>query len=240
MDGMYYSKYRTGKLTEQADVCVFLRHRQFAIDDQYANPMTIRLLLTYEALAAIQEEVKKYAEFIAEAKAVRGNPPPVYDPSRLMVSGVPNFVAPQGSRIPEYPMIHIYTALNSFYSNGGACLDRLGLELNKLYQLGVTKPDFGKLYGPKGPKKSSSVLKILQTPDAQTAHVFMQYRNRQMHDGLIRVDFGGGKLHFPVLLADGTSSNTYQEPDQLCTTQFETIENLIDTAYEVIWADLLN
>jgi hypothetical protein len=163
-------------------------------------------------------------------------------PNNITTSGVLTFVPPQGSKVPEFHMINVYRHLYSFYSNGGSCLDRLGVELVMLYKLPAgTKPDFGCLYGKGGPTsvlRSPSMKTLFNSPNAAICHEFMQYRHRHIHDGLVRIYTGGGQMYLPEMLSDGKLGSSYVNMEQTCKAQFAAVESFIDEAYRTVWADL--
>jgi len=106
-------------------------------------------------------------------------------------------------------MVHV--ALYEFFTNLGSILDRLACEISMLYRLGIPKDkiDWGKL------AKGTNLTKLEEKDRYLSASLevyvgkfktAVRYRNRIVHDGMIKIE-----TH---IRSQGLSVNLAQDPDK--------------------------
>ena len=251
---MFYQRYRPGRLEAQPDLSRTLRRTPYAIDFDDLSPMTMSLLATYDALEDIKQEVERIQQFVSQA--ARSQPPQsssgifpgIMDSTTPSVSGSGASVLISGAfrdrdpgSAPRVELVHLYKALHSFYSNGGTSLDRLGWELNRVYDLGLSPlhVDFRSVCKKKGLDKSNPTLhELLSSEKAEMAKRFMRFRNRELHDGVIRIDRREAIVFFPDdFNKKGKPTGSRSELAGLCQQQFYAVEALVSDTYQMMWND---
>lgn len=247
---MFYEKYYPGKLISQTTLCRALRrHRAYAIDFDQANPMTIRLLFTHAALDGIGEVTRRVDHF---ARQVRLNNPPMTSGINLNLwlstspplsgSGASVLHDPNAEEKLKVRLIDLHKHLYSFYTNGGSCLDRLGWEVNRVYELGLSDRavGFGAVKNKVLKNKSQwpHLYQLFSDPKYKDRiEDFKDYRNRMVHDGIVPLD-----VRDRVYLPDGFDEQHQptvfsREPVGLCQQHFAAIEGLVDATYQVMWEE---
>lgn len=242
---MFYEKYANGRITVQKAICRSLRQTDFAIDYDDLNPMTIRLVSFSLSLQSIKDFVDK-----TRGQGKRW----IFDTNTTAVgtstSGALFLIYSQHNlfgqkKLKELAAFPVYEALHSFYSNGGSCLDRLSVELDRVYRLEAKQPDFRKLSQPVHrayPKKLKNgecpqIVELMETKEALQANTFMDYRNREIHDGVIRLEHRSDGHYLPDDPNDINSATYTSELLSVCQSHFSAIETLVDMAYRMMWRD---
>lgn len=252
---MYYPDYRKSRLTAQSSICESLRGTQYRLDSNSVNPMTVRLLLTLDALTEIEKCVEEYRTLFNRLN----HPSNIGSGTQFLdmltadtsSSGTFSLVPPNyiKSPIPPFEMIYTYKYLHAFYANGGSSLDRLTYELNQLYALRISPNalTYASLYTRHSPKSKNykkpleyrpRIEQLLSGQNAIDAYRFTKYRNRQMHDGIIEVECIGPDMYLPLYKFETDAQQGRNKLLNLCQDQFSAIEMLIDEAYQMVSNEL--
>lgn len=260
----YYDYYEPGKFPHQQQLCDAVRWTKYNFEGQkrkspnvlsaiLGNPLTIRLLALNEALKhfdnvkTIDKKIKelsreqfdknKFSSMFSTWKA---------ESSSLNTKGAPiEIIEIAGERL-ELKYIDIQLALYEFFTGFGSILDRLAHEIDKFYELNIPRYNlgWGKLTSTSNLSKLSSTNKTLADLIKQYQgkfHTATRYRNRLIHDGIIRleVDYGSFK---------GLIINLAQDPDDdtspfdenaisFCEQKKEEVLTLLDESYRLMLQD---
>lgn len=179
MDKKYFEDYHQSKLQNQKRLCEVLKKTKYNIEPDDTNPMTIRLLVTYDNLHKIKELASQWRS-IASKLIVCNN----YSDK---VSGAPNIEAiifPGNTK--KFPLICVHKALFGFFSNINSAMDRLAYEIGKLYEIKNKNIDWNYFFG-KTPECSIPLLKdIVNSRDKTKINWVIGCRNRLLHDGILK------------------------------------------------------
>lgn len=228
-----------------------------------ANPLTIRLLALREAVDRLQSNVTPINEAImkqAEKKFSKGK---MFEMGGTLITQQSDSIKTGGAPVEvikisgkrtaiewRYDITHL--ALYEFFTNFGSVLDRLAYETDLLYGLQAKKVDWPKLVDTtKG--KDNKYWKNLNSKDTKLAKFIkhykpklktaLDYRNRLVHDGIIKItaDIGllanKGKAGLSVKLPrDPNDNNSPMDVDALefCRKAKEDVLKLLDKSYELI------
>ena len=77
----------------------------------------------------------------------------------------------------------------------------------------------------------------METEEALQANTFMDYRNREIHDGVIRLEHRANGHYLPDDPNDLGSATYTSELLSVCQSHFSAIETLVDMAYRMMWRD---
>lgn len=238
---LHYIDTHEGKLEAQPKICRFLKeyHSEHRIDFDTINPMTVRLVSFERALDTLRSEITTYNPIewgYFDSKLFK---PSGFNTTTSFES--PGSVSKEHtSRLPilqpkRKSTFEVYEALHSFFSNGGSCLERLALEINKLCDLNIPETSIGFSYlKDYHPLKNMwpDLYSIMQDDKAKE---FMKYRNREIHDGAIILKHENTRFLLPDNPLDKDRSIYSKELGSTCQEYFTAIESLIDDAYEQIW-----
>ncbi len=235
---MFYS----GKLKNQEVLCSELRrYPAFAIDSDHENPMSIRLIATHDALNDIGKAVRQ-ANHFAEQMGLQA-PPLSTDASwfnklhkTTPLSGagfkMPQFREPNAGKKLKAHLAELNKHLYSFYVNGGACLDRLGWELNRVYGLGRAVG-----FGTIDKQKDQRPNQLFDSQNYTDAVNFMAYQRCIVRDRVMPLEVRD-QVYLPDGFDEGCRPTGFnQKPVGLCKRQFAAIESLIDLAYRMMWEE---
>lgn len=223
MDGSYFEYYHPGKFQNQEVLCQILRNypSQYQLETSDANPMTIRLLVAHDNLVQIKQ--------ITNMQLLSN-----FNPlGHVFVSGAPQhecIILPSQERQP-LNMVDIHKALFGFFSNLGAALDRVALEIGILYNL-VSEPrvrykiDWNYLFGSKPKEKINLLAYCANIP---TIHWAVECRNRLIHDGVIRFTICNGSIYLPDDPKQQAASS--KPADNVCEDAYWKAVEIIDAIY---------
>ncbi len=227
----------------------------YKLTGQVANPLTIRLLALREALAKLETNVNPIKDAIrqySEKKFSRGKMFGMggkleTQDSSIVTGGAPvEVIKIQGKRKPiEWHCDTAHLALYEFFTNFGSILDRLTYEVNMLYDLGIPKKvrywskltDKTYLEKLKNEKKDEALADLLKEYRSNFKGA-IRYRNRMVHDGVIRVDLKSPILRgFNVMLAqdpNNDKSDMNVNAIQFCGKVKSDVLSLLDGSYKHI------
>jgi hypothetical protein len=217
-----------------------------------ANPLTIRLLALRKALKQLKSRInttrakikKQVEEQFAKHKSFGMQGTFKAEGSPADTLGAPIQTIQIGENKPfdfQHAMVHL--ALYEFFTNLGSILDRLALEINMLYELGIPKDkiDWGKLANKEanltkleGKDKNLSASLRDYIEKFKTA---VRYRNRIVHDGMIKVEIDISIMGLSVNLAqdpDNETSPMNKDAVSFCEETKADILKLLDGSYELI------
>ena len=217
-----------------------------------ANPLTIRLLALRKALKQLKSMINTTRAKIKKQKdeeydkhnccVMQGTFKAEGSPADTL--GAPIQTIKIGENKPfdfQHAMVHL--ALYEFFTNLGSILDRLALEINMLYELGIPKDkiDWGKLANKEanltkleGKDKNLSASLRDYIEKFKTA---VRYRNRIVHDGMIKVEIDISIMGLSVNLAqdpDNETSPMNKDAVSFCEETKADILKLLDGSYELI------
>ncbi len=257
----YYEFHEKGAFSHQQQLCDAVRWTEYNLEGQklksanvlsaiQGNPLTIRLLALNEALKhfenakTIDEKIKGIARAQFEKNkffAMSGTW--IAENSSLNTKGAPIEIIDIAGERFEYRHIDIHLMLYEFFTNLGSILDRLAHEINMLYNLGIPQKEryWGTLI------KDKPYLEKLRVKDGGLADLLKdyagrfqaatRYRNRMVHDGIIKVESD--------ISVSGLRVNLTQDPDNeaspmnvdavsFCEETRVDVLKLLDRSYELI------
>jgi len=185
---------------------------------QVANPLTIRLIGLRIALNQLRNKVNQINRTIRKQKVKQFNKGEMFEikgqfltaSSSVQTSGAPvdEFEISGEEKPLKFYHVKAHFSLYQFFSNLGSAMDRLAYEIDLLYQLNIPKVDWPKLVDTR-PQKDK-YWKMLNNKDPMLARFIrnspskleqaLSYRNRLIHDGIIRVE-----VHIGLLVNKGIS-----------------------------------
>ena len=218
----------------------------------WGNPLTIRLLALDEALKHF-DNFKKTEEKIKELsreKFINKQPFMIShkweaDDSPLNTMGAPIDKIEGLGEDFELRYIDIHLALYEFLTNFGSIIDRLTYEINMLYNLGIRRQD---RYWKTLVNAEKNYLSILKGKDKDLAdllayyvpkfEIASSYRNRMVHDGIIKVEVDSSIASKAIVLLaeDPNDNNSPMNRDAIkfCMQVKNDILKLLDGSYELI------
>jgi hypothetical protein len=277
----YYDYYEKGAFTHQQDLCKAVawtdcnlegqrvvpttswqqlpngtgkQYQTISLTGEPANPLTIRLLATQEAINKLETTVNTIKEAIEKQSQKEFSKGKIFgmdvkfgaQGSFIETGGAPVLtIKIQGKREPlpfRYDIAHL--SLYEFFTNFGSALERLTYEIDRLYSLtiplirrywgtltNVKHKHLAKLAG-----KNNSLADLLKSY-AGKFEMATRYRNRMVHDGVIRVGADFSLLKSSVMLAE--DPNDDESPMNVDAIEFckDTKSNLIrllDKSYEIM------
>lgn len=216
-----------------------------------ANPLTIRLLALRKALKQLESSInttrgkikKQVEEQFAKHKSFGMQGTFEAQGSSADTLGAPILEIEIGENKPfkfQHAMVHL--ALYEFFTNFGSILDRLAYEINMLYNLQIPKVkiDWGQLtketnltkIGDKDKELAASLGNYMGKLKTAT-----RFRNRIVHDGMIKVDIDISIMGLSVNLAqdpDNETSPMNKDAVSFCEETKADILKLLDGSYELI------
>lgn len=220
-----------------------------------ANPLTIRLFALREALNLLEASIKPINDAFDEQwnrlsketlKCLKwGGKLITQESNSVETHGAPvEIITINGQSKPlewRYDTAHL--ALYEFFTNLGSVTDRLAYEINMLYGLNIPKVDWPKLVDLKSRYKHSAMLNNKDSTLAgyikNSAPKFtkaLAYRNRLVHDGIIRFATRYVEGLTVLLAQDPNNNQSTMDVDALdfCQqTKSETLE-LLNKSYEIM------
>ncbi|NQT04955.1 MAG: hypothetical protein HQ577_02990 [Dehalococcoidia bacterium] len=189
-----------------------------SLTGETANPLTLRLLAFREALSQLEVNVNPIKEAIKIQSEKKFNKGKIFEvsgtyhaqDSYLKTGGAPiELIEISGKRKPiAFHYDCAYLALYSFFTNLGSVLDRLTYEIDMLYSLKITRSE---RYWSTLIKDTKPYLGKLKVKDGNLADLLVdyagkfssaiRYRNRMVHDGVIRLSLSSPYLKFDLMLA---------------------------------------
>ena len=216
-----------------------------------ANPLTIRLLAFSKALQQLEnsinptrEKIKKQVDEEFDKHKSFG----MKGTFKAQSSSANNLGAPIetieiGENEPfDFHHAIVHLALYEFFTNLGSILDRLALEINMLYNLQIPKVkiDWGQL-------TQETNLTELEGKDENLSALLrnyqkkfykaVRYRNRIVHDGMIKVEIDISITGLNVNLAqdpDNEKSPMNEDAVSFCEETKADILKFLDGSYELI------
>ncbi len=227
----YFEDYFQGKLQNQRLLSKQLsKEVGYSIDTDDANPMTIRLLVTYDNLEMVKSLASQWksivhSEFILSENDSRGP----------MVSGALSyevFAQPGNHKNTTFNLIDVHKALFGFFSNLSSAMDRLAYEIYNFYekkdQRQRNSVDWGYYFG-KDPKESIPLLEqIVNSHNKAKIKWIIDCRNRLIHDGILRFELKSS-ICLPRYPSDLNSKWLPMETE--CDKAFWEIVDTIDAIY---------
>lgn len=255
----YYDYYENGTFPHQQKLCDAVRWTKYNLEGQKlksptvlsainANPLTIRLLALDEALKhfnnakTIDKKIKELAreQFDKNKFFLMGGTWNA-ESSSLNTMGAPiEIIEIAGERL-EFKHIDIHLALYEFFTNFGSILDRLTYEIDMLYNLEICKKKkywgtLTKTYLAKLGKKDKDLADLLKDY-AGKFEIATRYRNRMVHDGVIRVNSDFTRLSFCIMLAQDPNDDESPmnvDPIGFCEEAKVDVLKLLEGSYELM------
>jgi hypothetical protein len=277
----YYDYYEKGAFPHQQDLCKAVAwtdcnlegqrvvptimwqplpngtERQYqttSLTGETANPLTIRLHATQEAINKLETAVNTIKEAIAKQSQKQFGKGKMFgmgvqfeaQDSLTETGGAPVLIIKiQGKKKPfkfHYDIAHL--SLYEFFTNFGSVLERLTYEIDRLYSL--TIPPKNRYWGTLTNAKSKYLTKLaaknnsladLLKSHAGELKTATQYRNRMVHDGVIRIspDFSLPKCD--VMLAedpDNDESPMNVNATEFCKNTKSNLLKLLDKSYDLM------
>lgn len=228
------------------------KNQTIKLTGEAANPLTIRLLALREALNKLETNVnpikaaiKQYSEkkFSKGKMFGMGGKLEIQD-SSIETGGAPVVVIKiQGKIKPiEWHSDTAHLALYEFFTNFGSVLDRLTYEIDLLYTLGIPRStrywkaltDSKRLNLAKLEGKDKDLADLLKDYTKKFEKAIL-YRNRMVHDGVIRVSLNLPILEFNVMLAQdpgNDESDMNVNAIQFCDKVKSDVLSLLDGSYK--------
>jgi len=229
-----------------------------ALTGEQANPLTIRLLGIRQPLNKLNRKVKQINNAIEKQARKQFNKGEIFEMKGEFItqggldktSGAPidRFTISEDGKTYEFRHIMAHVALYEFLTNWVSILDRLAYEINMLYDLRIDK---FKLYWGNLTKElnltnlegKDKALTDLFKDYVKKLHKASRYRNRLVHDGIIRVSVDVG---FAVHKGTkGLSIKLAQDPDNInspmdvdaiefCKKSKNDVLELLDRSYKLM------
>lgn len=236
----YYEYYEPGAFPHQRELCEKIARTKCNLEGQRpinhdrltgerANPLTIRLYNIQDKLKELEKIVEDASSRISryvEAKFNRGEIAGIHH-SLVTSSSTGTFTAGAPTEKIELDGVEEALEINTFkphvllyelFTNFGSVLDRLAFEINLLYNLRVHNVNWSKLVDIR--PSNDKYFKALRNKDAQLADLIVSfssklkktigYRNRLVHDGIIRVYADINFTGLNLMLAEDPNDNQSQ------------------------------
>jgi hypothetical protein len=263
----YYDYHEPGTFPHQQELCKAVEWTRCNLEgrrlvspthltDIPANPLTIRLLALRGAIIQLEsnanpinEAIKKQADraFSKGKMFGIGGTLVTQQSGSIKTSGAPiEVIRISGKRKPiEWSYYITHLALYEFFSNLSSVTDRLAFEIDLLYKLNIRKVDWPKLTD-MSPSKDKH-WKSLNNKDSNLARFInnyapkfvkaLAYRNRLVHDGIIRLEANFSVSGLSIYLAQNPDDvNAIMDVDALifCKHTKEDILRLLDRSYDLM------
>ena len=257
----YYDSHEKGAFPHQQQLCDAVKWTKCNLEGQelksqtvlssiQGNPLTIMLLALDEALKhfnnakKIAKNIKKLArEQFAKKESVAMSDTWHAEDSSLNTKGAPIEVIKFAGERFELKHIDIQLALYEFLTSFGSILDRLTYEIDRLYNLEIpqnirywskltNESNLAKLI-----KKDVELARLLE----EYLRIFKmatRYRNRMVHDGIIRDEADISVFKFSVMLAENPNDNNSSmnvDAIEFCTKSKADILKLLDESYSIMF-----
>ncbi len=261
----YYESHEKGAFTHQQQLCnavewikgCNVEGRQLIspthLTAPIANPLTIRLLALSKALQQLENSINPIRDKIKKQVDEEFNKHKFFgmkgtfkaQGSTANTLGAPVETIEIGENEPinfQHAMVHL--ALYEFFTNFGSILDRLAYEINMLYkdnlQIPAVKIDWGELTKKTNLSKlkgNDKNLSALLRDYKDKFYKAVRYRNRIVHDGMIKVEIDIGIQGLSVNLAqdpDNETSPMNKDAVSFCEETKADILKLLDGSYELM------
>ena len=190
-----------------------------------ANPLTIRLFGVRNKLGQLERIVNEVKSKIKEQEKAQFSAGRPFGIKGTYITSSSTSVETGGAPVErleisdvketiEFRHIEVHSLLYELFISFGSILDRLAYEINLLYNLDIQKVDWPKLIG--SPDKAKN-LDLLGGKDERLANFVsraapkfekaLSYRNRLVHDGIIRIDTDISLQGLSVILAEDPNNN---------------------------------
>ncbi|MFC2017321.1 hypothetical protein ACFLUD_02775 [Chloroflexota bacterium] len=261
----YYDYYEKGAFSHQQQLCDAVRWSKYNLEGQKlksptvlsainANPLTIRLLALDEALKhfnnakTIDKKIKELAreQFDKNKFFLMGGTWNA-ESSSLNTRGAPiEIIEIAGERL-EFKHIDIHLALYEFFTNFGSVVDRLAYEIDKFYELNISRYylDWGKLTSKPELDKLSRKNEVLAKLLSEYRNKFYnatRYRNRLTHDGIIHFEVECRHTGVFIGLGENPDDESAFNVDAIrfCEDKKEEVLTLLDESYKLMLQDYEN
>lgn len=259
----YYASHKKKTFPHQQQLCDAVRWTTCNLEGQelkppdtlsaiQGNPLTIRLLALDESLKHFNnaKKIEKRIKQLAREQLDKAEPFLMHgtwqaESSSLNTKGAPIEIIDIGGEHFELKHIDIQLALYEFFTNYGSIIDRLTFEINMLYSLGIP-PKYvywGTLTNVKGKycdilKGKNAELATLLAKFTDKFEMASKYRNRMVHDGIIKVEVDSSIVSKAIVLLaeDPNDNNSPMNEDAIkfCMQVKNYILKLLDGSYELM------
>lgn len=260
----YYASHKKGAFPQQQQLCNAVQWTKCNLEGQelkspthlsaiQGNPLTIRLLALDESLKHFNnvKRIEKKVEKISREQldnnrffAMSGTWEA--ESSSLNTMGAPiEVIEIIGERF-ELKHIDIQLALYEFFTNYGSIIDRLTYEIDMLYNLAI--PQQKRYWGTLVNIKNNYLYKLMGKDKdlsdllayyAAKFEIASRYRNRLVHDGIIKaeVDIRFLSKAIVLLAQDPNDNNSPMKVDAIKFCENTRIEllNLLEKSYEIMF-----
>ena len=260
----YYASHKKRAFLYQQQLCDAVRWTKYNLEGQkqispnslsaiQGNPLTIRLLALDEALKHFAK-IKKIEKKIKELARVQFGKGKIFlmkgtwhaESSPLNTNGAPIETIDIAGEHLELKHIDVQLALYEFFTNFGSAIDRLTFEIDMLYNLEI--PQLNRYWGTlTNPKKD--YLSTLKEKDKDLADLLAnyattfgkapKYRNRMVHDGIIKVEVDMSIVSKAIVLLaeDPDDDNSPMNVDaiELCEKTRIELLNLLEESYQLMF-----
>ena len=256
----YYSHHKPGEFVHQQELCDLVRWTKCNLEGQVlknqntlsaiqGNPLTIRLLALDEALQHFEQirEIEKQVEKSSREQFNKGQmftmsgrweaEGSIYD-----TQGAPVEVIEIRGRSFELHHVDIQLALYEYFTNIGSILDRLTFEVNMLFSLGIP---IRNISWTTLTNTKTGYIGILQNKNVNIAGLISRfatiifpvivYRNRLVHDGIIKFETNISVMNFGAYLPEDPrypDRNINVNAVNFCITMRKTVIELLEECYE--------
>lgn len=260
----YYASHKKGAFLHQQLLCDTVRWTTCNLEGQelksptvlsaiQGNPLTIRLLALDKAIKyfdnfkRIEKRIKKLSREKFDKKqffAMGGKWEA--EGSSLNTKGAPiEVIETLKGETFELRYTDIQLALYEFFTNFGSILDRLAYEVNLLYALRIKQyyVDWGTLTKIKTNKENKYITKLMKKDKdlatllesyAKIFELATRYRNRLVHDGIIKVDVHIRIVKLGIMLAenpDKDNSPMNKDAINFCENTRIELLSLLENSY---------
>ena len=257
----YYDAHKKGAFSHQQQLCDAVRWTKYNLEGQKlksptvlsainANPLTIRLL-------ALDEALKHFNNAKTMDKKIKELARDQFDKNKFFLMGgtwnaESSSLNTRGAPIEiielEFKHIDIHLALYEFFTNFGSVADRLAYEIDKFYELNISRPylDWGRLTSKPELDKLSRKNEVLANLLGKYRNNFCtatRYRNRLTHDGIIRVEVDVHVKGVSIMLAEDCNNDTSPmnvDAVSFCEDKKEEVLTLLDESYKLMLQDYEN
>lgn len=229
MGSKYFDDYHPDKLQNQKLLCRILKKTKYSIETDDANPMTIRLLVTYDNLHMIKCLTSQWHSIGPELLITDKENSHI-----TMVSGATSYdvIVFPGNDTEKINLIDVHKALFGFFSNLNSAMDRLAYEIGYLYEIRNKMIDWGLFFGNafKKPIHPIPLLEsIVNSHDKTKIDWIIECRNRLLHDGILRFELKNS-IYLPEYPRD-SARNCSLLMETACDKAFWEIVSIIDAIY---------
>lgn len=254
----YYEYYEPGAFPHQRELCekvewtkCNLEGRRLINHDtlagEPANPLTIRLFNIHNKIKQLNEIVETISSEITGHTGIYVSQV-TSSSTGIHTAGAPTerIVRDDDTKPIETYTVDLHVLLYELFANFGSVLDRLSFEINLFYNLGVLRNvSLSKILDDR--PSHDTPLKTFLSKDTELADLLMNsyplfkqaigYRNRLLHDGIIRIRTDISIKGYKVMLAQNPKDDKSPmdiDAIEFCKEAKYNLLKLVDRSYNLM------